>query len=240
MSTSKKTMRGALVFTVLGVAGVFLPSILGIDGFDGGFAISMISGFVALTALITALVFWRMSVNEKAIEQGENQLAHWTYSDEEWAKFTVIEHETNKKEKKMMFYIVTGFAVFFGVLFLIIDPESGKFVALAMVGLIVLIAFVAWYSIWSAHRRNLKQKGEVFISPMGVIMNGQFHAWNMMGARLEGVTLITDVAPKCLEFTYSQRGKNGRQNTSVRVPVPAAEEHHVDELVKKLEESVQK
>ncbi|MEI7741873.1 MAG: hypothetical protein WCJ29_05245, partial [bacterium] len=138
--TSSKISRVSFIVFLLGVAGVFAPSVLGMDGIDGGFALAMVSGFVALVAFITWLIFWRMSVRESRILSGDGVLARFSYSDEEWQKYTAYEHATDASNKKIIFYIISGFAVFFGVLFMFLDPEEGgPYVAAVMFGLIVLM-----------------------------------------------------------------------------------------------------
>ena len=234
LSISKKTAKISLVVSIISFIGIFIPELVGIDGFNGGFAISTFCIFIFISGVVTSLVFWRMSVKEDKIISGTNLIAHWTYSKEEWKKFTEVEFKTDKSYKNMLFYIILFFALFFGIIFYIFDPENGIYVFYVMIGLIVLMFFVAKYSIWSAHKSNLKSLGEVYISPDGVIVNGLFHAWNMIGAKLEDINYDEKSNPKFLEFEYSTIARYGRQSNYVRIPVPKSEEKNVDEIIKKI------
>jgi hypothetical protein len=122
---------------------IFVPESVDIDGFDGGFAISFASLAIALTAAIVGLMYLGLAGKLDTILRGEGILAHWTYTSEYWAEYTKKEYETEKSEKKGLFPIVSGFALFFGILFWVLDEEAGFIVFLIMIGLIALVAF-AW------------------------------------------------------------------------------------------------
>jgi len=232
MSNSKKYALISLIVSLAALVGIFVPSLAGIDGFDGGFAISAVCIVVFLTAFICAIVFWWMSRKEDKITHGEN-LAHWTYTDEEWTKFAQTERKMDASGKKILFFIILGFAVLCGVGFMIMDPENGIYVAYAMAGLVVLMGLVAWLSIRSASKK-LKHKGETYISKDGVLINGQMHAWSMLGSRLEGANYHQETDPKYIEFAYSFVARYGRQTVQVRVPVPKDKEADVAGIVSKL------
>jgi len=234
MSKSKKVAQISLIFVVLSLIGIFIPSIIGLDGFDGGFAISFICFFILLCSIVTAIIFWRMSISEEKIKQGKNLIAHWTYSNEEWQKFTKTDLKLDKSYKNMLFYIICGFSIFFGIAFYIYDPEDGIYVSYTMIGLIILMFFVSRYSIYSVNQSNLKNQGETYISTEGIIANGQFHSWKTLGASLENITYIDDTKPKLLEFEYSIIVRFGRQSSFVRIPVPKAEEKNVEAICQKI------
>jgi len=212
--------------------GVFLPSLIGMDGFDGGFAVSAACVAIFITAIICAGVFWWMAGKEKKIIQGEH-LAHWTYTDEEWTKFAKLERKMDASSKKILFFVIMGFAVFFGIFFVIMDPESGIYVAYAMAGLIVLMGLVAWLSIRSTSK-NLNRKSESYVTKDGVIANGTMHFWSMPGSRLESANYHQETDPKYIEFVYSFVARYGRQSNEVRVPIPKAGENDVAGLIAKL------
>jgi hypothetical protein len=230
-----KVVKISLIISILSFIGIFVPYYTPLGESSNSYAISAGLTFVFILAIVTTLVYRKMSIKETAVKSGDKLIAHWTYSDEEWNSFTEEEHKINSADKKMLFYIISGFAVFFGALFMIMDPESGIFVAGAMLGLIVIIAFTAFLSIYLAHRKNLKKKGEAYISIDGVIINGTFHAWKLFGAKFEGVTYVENVQPRYLEFTYSIIASHGRQNQSVRLPVPKKEEKSVQLIIETLE-----
>jgi hypothetical protein len=59
----------------------------------------------------------------------------------------------------------------------------------------------------------------------------------MMGARFESVTCNEVSSPKYLEFTYSIIARHGRQNITVRLPVPQKEEKNVQLIIQTLEKN---
>lgn len=234
IANSLKIARISIIFAFIFLIGIFIPIIIGLDGFDGGFAISFICFFLLLCSVITSIIFWRMSILEEKIKNGKNLIAHWTYSKAEWQDFTKTDLNLDKSYKNMLFYIICGFSIFFGIAFYIYDPEDGIYVTYVMLGLIVLMFFVSKYSIYSANQNNLKNQGETYISTEGVIANGQFHSWKTLGAQLENITYIDDTKPKLLEFEYSIIVRYGRQSSFVRIPVPKNEEKNVKEICEKI------
>lgn len=232
MTKTKKTAVISLVVGLLGVVGIFVPSLLGIDGFDGGFAIAAVCVVISLTAFICAVVFWWMSRKEDKLKNGEN-FAHWTYTDDEWQKFAQLEKGLDASYKKTLYVIIVVFAVLCGGGFWIMDPENGVYVAYAMLGLIVFMGLVAFISIKTS-AASLKRKGEAYISKDGVIMNGAFHAWSLVGSRFEDAAYHQENDPKYIEFTYSFVARYGRQTAQVRVPVPKEHEQDAAAVIAKV------
>lgn len=230
-SFSKKIAKIAVIVGTLALIGIFVPSIIGLEGFNGGFAVSTICFFIFLSAVVTAVIFWQMAKQEAKIVKGENLLVHWRYSEEEWKDFTKNEYKIDRGYKIMLLKIIIFFAFLFGIGFWIYDHENGIYVFYTMLGLIALITAVAYYSIYAACRRKLTHHGEVYISTDGVIINGQFHSWKIFGARLENVVYNIKTKPKYLEFEYSTIARYGRQSNYVRVPVPKNEEKNAPKII---------
>ena len=187
---------------------------------NGGFALSFLFGFLFLIALIVAFVYRSLAKQYNNIVSGQNVIVHWKYTDEEWQKFTQLDFEEDKQMKKTIFYIIAGFAVFFGILFPILDPDDGFVVTFIMLGLILMTGLVAFISIRLQHNKNKKNKGEAIISLNGILINNQLHSWNILGAKLENIIINEEQMP-IMEFTYSAPTKSGRSDYTVRVPIPA-------------------
>jgi len=80
------------------IFGIFAPSIFGIDGFNGGFALATFSLIAAITVLITAIMYQvRASVLDR-IFSGESLMAHWKYDPVEWRDYAEKEYTPSKKE----------------------------------------------------------------------------------------------------------------------------------------------
>jgi hypothetical protein len=205
---------------------IFVPELVGVDGFDGGFAISFISLFIALTALIVGFIFngWASKVTK--IQRGEGILAHWVYPPEFWAAYTAAEYREEKSEKKILFLIVTGFALFFGILFWLLDEEAGFWVFIVMLGLIGLCGFAWQFSAWSNYQSNRAAGAkEVFITREAVFLNNKLVTWKTAFTRFDDVSFEENRRVPVLVFEYMQySGRAGMQKYTTRVPVPPGQE----------------
>ena len=77
---------------VVGLFVIFLPGIIGLDGFDGGFALSILGGFIAMIAIIAMVIYLQMAGILDRITKKENILVYWKYTPEEWKIYTEHEH----------------------------------------------------------------------------------------------------------------------------------------------------
>jgi len=171
----RKTALASLVVSL--VAGVlfFSPGFLGIDGFDGGFAISFVSLLAAVIGIIVALYYFSLASKLDGILRGEGVLARWTYSPEFWREYTEKEYAEEKTEKKGLFIMVSVIALIVGFVFVLVDSEAGLFVFAVMLGLIGLVAFVWQFSSWYDHRQNVHGVREAIIARNAVYINKKFH-----------------------------------------------------------------
>lgn len=229
MSSIKNSKRGvanrALIFMVVGLFLMFGPINLGwIDGMNGGFALSIAGFLITLVFFITWIFFHKLARRQDAIISGKNLIVHWKYPVEEWLKYTEKEHTTDSKGKKTLFFIIAGFALFFGILFAIIDPENGIYVLYVMLGLILIIGITAFLSIRIAYNRNKNNSGEAIISKDGIYINKQLHVWGILSSSLENVILISDISPPVIEFSYTAKSARVDNFYSVRVPIPKGQE----------------
>ncbi|NLF89039.1 hypothetical protein GX563_09485 [Candidatus Bathyarchaeota archaeon] len=237
--SSNPPKRHATISFIIAVAAavmIFVPESVGIDGFNGGFAISFISIVIALTFGIVGFIFLGWASKVSGIQRGEGILAHWIYTPEFWAAYTEEEHQEEYSEKKGLFLIITAIALFFGVLFWVFDEEAGFFVFLVMLGLIGL-CFLAWqYSVWSNYRSNRSSGSkEVFITRDAIFMNNRLTTWKTALANFEDASFDANRRIPVLIFEYSQyTGRAGRQQYCTRVPVPPGQElaaRHVIEQI---------
>ena len=221
------------IVTALAVFVIFAPNIFGMDDLNGGFAISALSLIVAVTGIIVTIIYALQARLLDRILKGDNLLAHWTYSPEEWNQYAEKEFQTEKKENRFLFYMVAGIALFFGILFFAFDREGGLWVLISMLCLIALIAFVAWFAAWYNYHQNKKYLGEAYITRDAVYLNRQLHTWHGLGARLESVVLAEKGSRQIVAFTYSAPNRMGRQEYTVRVPVPEGQGKAAEKLSQK-------
>lgn len=232
MELKKKSRSKTLLWiAILSFVAVFLPvNVFGMDGMNGGFALSVGFGFISLVFFISAWVYARLDKEYNRIARGENVIARWQYTDEEWQAYTMLDYNQDKAGKKGLFYMIAGFCLFFGILFPILDHENGIYVTYVMLGLIAIIALTAWLSVRSQHHRNLNIKGEAIITQKSVILNGKLHTWAVLGNRLEQLKLVENTFPRVMEIEYSYPNRGQRGTATVRIPVPQGKEKEAEEV----------
>lgn len=223
-----------LIITIAAVAMLFIPEILGIEGMNGGFAISFASFFVLIMGIIVVIVYNRLASRLDKILSGENLLVHWTYTPQMWSEYAEKEYGLEKTGTKGLFIVVSAFALFFGILFWMIDPENGIYVFLSMLGLIAIIEFTRLFSTWYYYRQNVKYLGEAYIARDGVYLNRQLHTWNFLTSRIKKVDLQNDKGLLLLSITYWAWTMTFGQEYTVRIPVPPGQEEKAKEIVSQL------
>jgi hypothetical protein len=215
---------------ILFLVGIFMPSIFGVDGMDGGFALSVGFGFLMMVSIVTAAVYGALAKEQDRILSGRAILAHWSYTQKEWNAFQKDEHVRVGEDKKYLFYIIAGWAIFFGILFPILDPEAGWYVTYTMLGLIVLIWVVMKISIYRG-RKALETPSDVYISRFGVYFAGVMFSWRMTATKLTNVKYVKDKDCDFIGFEYL----SGRSSGIIRVPVPAGKINEAKKIVEALE-----
>lgn len=227
----KKVVIGALIAAFVGLFLMFGPIGFGwLDGFGGGFALAAFGLLIMIASIVTAILFFKLSKSYDRILTDKNILARWTYSDAEWRAYTEADYKIDRKNRWTLVGIISAFAIFFGIVFAIVDPEAGIYVLYTMLGLIALVSLTAFLTSQQNYRRNVKHKGETLIASDGIILNGQLNAWNVIGSRLERVEYM-DETPPMVEFEYSAPSRSGRDSYTVRVPIPAGQEKSARDIV---------
>ena len=220
------------IITVLSILGIFAPEIFGIEGMNGGFAISFVCIFLAITGVIIIVIYGGRARLLSRILSGENILVHWKYSPEEWRKYTEKEYKEEKQVKKGLAFVISGIALLMGIIFFLADHENGIWVLVVMLALIAVIAFTAWFTSWYNYRQNKKYLGETYITEDAVYINRQLHTWRGLGARLDSVDVNRGASQLLLQFVYSAPTRTGMQEYTVRIPVPKGQEEAAEKIFK--------
>jgi hypothetical protein len=232
-----QTIVAWVIITALAIFGIFAPSLFGMDGFKGGYAISFVSFFMVIAGIIVIVIYSGRARAVSRILKSDNVLAHWTYEPAEWNEYAEKQYVEEKKEKKVLFYIIAAWALFFGILFFLIDNESGLWVLVMMLILIAVIAFTAWFTAWYNYRENKKYLGETYITEDAVYINRQLHTWRGLGAKLESANLDQHKAHALLTLVYSAPTRTGFQDYTVRIPVPRGKEAEAEQISQKLQQN---
>jgi hypothetical protein len=229
----KTVMLGFLIVAV-GLTMIFGPSFVGIDGFEGGFAISFIGIFVTILGSVVAGVYFQQANILSGILHGEGLLVHWTFDDQTWKKYTRKEYAEEISEKKGLFVIVSVFALFFGFLFWFLDNEAGFIVFLVMLGLIAMVGFGWRFSAWYYREQNERGVKEAYIARSGVFMNRRLYTWRLFSAKLLGVETKSNGGLSFLKFSYTAFTVPGPQTFTIKVPIPIGQEEAAKTVVLQL------
>jgi MFS family permease len=229
-----KTVMLGLFVTAVGIAMIFGPGLAGMDGFEGGFAISFIGIMVTILGAIIAALYLQQASILNGILRGEGLLAHWTYGPEMWKEYTQKEYAEEISEKKGLFVIVSAIALFFGFVFWFFDNEAGFFVFLVMLGLIGLVGFTWRFSAWYSRRQNERGIKEAYIARSGVYMNRRLYTWRLLSAKLLGVEIANIRGLLVLKFSFTAFTIPGPQTYTVRVPIPPGQEEAAKTIMHQL------
>jgi hypothetical protein len=220
------------VITAVSILIIFLPGVIGLKGFDGGFAVSFVGFFLVIIGLIVAIIYMRRASTLDNIFKGTDLLAHWTYPQEQWLEYAQQEYKREKASKTTLFWVIAVISVLVGLGFFLFDHKAGLAVLLGMLALIAIIALAAWFTTWYNYRQNLKYLGETYITPNAVYLNRQLHIWKSLGSWLESVE-IKDTTNPYLEFKYMALTRTVVQEYNVNVPIPRGKEQEAREILGK-------
>lgn len=218
--------RGAFVAMIFFIIGIFAPvKLFGIDGMKSGFALGMISLFFAIGAAVTWLVFLRRAKMLDAFLHGRDIIARWEVPPEIWSKHVAADLVEERRDKKRLFLITAVWMVVIGGGFLIKDFEAGLWVAAILLGVLAILAPLAfWYPARRA-RRLLMNTAPVIIGRRGAYVGGELHDWRLIGSFLSDVELDEAADPKLLRIGYFYvTGKGAPMPVEIRIPVPAGKE----------------
>ena len=214
----------AIIFMVLFVASViliFIPTIIGMDGMNGGFALSFVAIFLSISFIITSVVFFVMAKKFDAAFTKSDLILHWVYEKSEWMRFSEKEFVVQKGEKRALFILITAISFVILVVFSIVVRDSWRIMVILFFGLTALLAFVAFMVPKIQYANFKKTTPEVYIASGCVYLTGEFHCWSTLGAALEDAGLDNDNMQ--INITYSYPTRTGRSQTTVRIPLPLRE-----------------
>lgn len=209
---------------------IFLPSLVGLDGFDGGFAISFVAGFMVIMAIVVISVYHSRANQFNLLLHGEGRIAEWSYSPEEWMRFVEKDFEEEKRLKRTLFFLVAGIALLIGIIFAWASMDL-IFIPIIL-GIIAVVAIPAFLAPRFRYRKLMHSPARVLIARNGVVVGKVFHLWVKLGASLDRVTLDYESEPHLIEFTYSMPSRHGRQEGVARVPVPYGRTEEAENVVR--------
>jgi len=232
--------RNGFIWSSIGLLGIFiifLPGIIGLDGFDGGFALSAGGVFVAMMGIIAAVIYFRMGKILDNSLKPENVLAHWTYSLEQWKLYTEKDYKEDKAGKSGLFFLISAIAVVVGIIFWLIVRDDVLIILFIILGIIAVAGISAALSIFISHRKNMAGVGEAYITLNSLYLNNQLHIWQGIGNRLEKIFYEDSRKLPMIKLEYSAPNRGMRNYYTVRVPVPPGEENNAKTIVEQIKEA---
>jgi hypothetical protein len=225
----RRTAVIAWLLTAVFTFGIFAPSIFGMDGFDGGFALAAFSLIAAITTLIVSIMYQGRASALDRILSSKDLLAHWKYDPVEWQDYAEKEYVRAKQDKWNMFKLVAIISAVVGIGFVIFARDSGWIVLCVLGGVLLLIVFVIITTTRYDYMINRKYVGEAYITADGIYLNRQLHMFRGWGARLDSIGY--DEKDKFLSFVYSVPSRTGRNDYNLRVPVPSGKEKEAEKVL---------
>jgi len=217
-NSQQRVVNTWIILFLVFVFCIFLPSIIGLDGFEGGFAMSFIAGFMAIMSIVIIFIYRSRARYLAKILSGEGRIAVWQYSQDEWLRFIEADFKEEKKSKKVLFLIVAAISVVVGIILMIsVQDVLALLIALGIIPIVAIPAF------WAPRYRFNKLKNsepKALIAEKGVVVGKMFHLWVSLGASLDQVVINMDETPHIIEFTYSMPTRTGRQVEVARIPIP--------------------
>ncbi|WP_412852115.1 hypothetical protein [Ectothiorhodospira shaposhnikovii] len=213
---------------------------------DAVYALIVIGGMLALTGLVTALIFGRQYAWLRRLMAGEGLLAHWQLAPEHWRDFVQRDMRRSRGEKLARLVMVAVMAVVVGLGFVLFAPDrgAGLVVAGVLTGMVLLLALIVLLMPLWTRRRLLQALPQVWLGLEGVCIGHQAHHWSGLGSRLESARLQRGKQgrPARIELTYSGlRGVSSgrgvyvyRDQQNVVVPVPPGKEAEAEGVIARL------
>jgi type II secretory pathway pseudopilin PulG len=229
---SRRTAKIWAGIAVLGIIVVFIPWMIGLDGDDGGFALSFLGVFIVLVGIIAAIIYHRLARALDRITRDENILAHWTYSPAEWQEYTEKEQIEDAADRKKLFIMIAVITVLVGLILWAIMREHPEIILFIVLGIIAITGLTAFITARANYRQNKNCQGEARISLDGVSLGRQLHLWKGIGNSLESVVYDdADPSRPRLIFEYSSPARQGRNYYTARVPVPPGQAEAAKKIV---------
>jgi hypothetical protein len=236
INTAKRTLFVWILLTIAFIFGVFAPSIFGMDGFNGGFALSFACIILAITGVIVIFMYWGRARAGDSMLSGDNTLAHWKYLPGEWNDYSEKDFRMDKSAKWGLYRLVMVITAVVVVGFWLFHRDSGGLMLGMFIGLGLLLGSVILLSTNYDHWQNTRYQGEVYITRDGAYVGRKLHLWKGWGATLDEVCY--DEPNRLLLLTYSMPSRTGRDSATARILVPQGQEKQVHEIVAELEKGV--
>jgi len=181
--------------------------------------VSFIALCSLITSLIVALMYNNRSKKMKSLLNQSMLLVSWNM-DREMKEIYVAEFRREiYSRSKMLLWVISGFFLFFVVLFLFIVKDDWP-VFVGIMGSAYLIVLIAGLSAPPYYTsRNRRGDGHVLIGAKYIYINGYFHNWDFP---LSGLSSIQPIEKpfRGIELIYFYTVRRNVQTQEIRIPIP--------------------
>jgi hypothetical protein len=213
-----KAARNSLIVAALSAVLMVVPFYEG-NPLSDLWGISFIALCSLITSLIVALMFGKRSKKMKSLLDQSELLAGWDM-DREMKDIYVAEFRREiYARSKMLLRVISGFFLFFTVLFLFIVKDDWP-VFVGIMGSAYLVILIAGLSAPPYYTsRNRRGDGHVLIGAKYIYINGYFHNWDFPLSGLSSVKPI-DKPFRGIELIYFFTVRRNVQTQEIRIPTP--------------------
>ena len=213
-----KAARNSLIVAAFSAVLMVLPFYEG-NLLSDLWGISFIALCSLITALIVALMFGKRSKKMKSLLDKSELLAGWDM-DQQMKEIYVAEFRREiYSRSKMLLWVISGFFLFFTVLFLFIVKDDWP-VFVGIMGSAYLVILIAGLSAPPYYTsRNKNADGHVLIGAKYIYINGYFHNWDFPLSGLSSIQPI-DKPFRGIELIYFFTVRRNVQTQEIRIPVP--------------------
>lgn len=197
-----------------------------IDGMAGGYAIALVSFFIAVSGIAVAgLFFFRARIMED-IQNSNQILAHWVYSSDMAQESAHREYGEYVERNRAMFILIGGMLIVTALIFIIFVEDGGLITGAFLLAFTVVLFIISRITPRFELNRALKTPHEAYIARNGIIYEGAVYPFQSLMMGMYDVSLQKGRGKKnaSLIFSFTQLvGLYVIQAFDITVPIPDGE-----------------
>lgn len=218
----KRIVRRALWAALIFLSLIFFVIGGDYDMYDGGAAVVFVSFFLLLSSLAAYVILRRHYAPLYELVKGKSLLASWSISREQWQAYVQEQYQVDKAKALGLWFVVLFFVVLIsaGLVLFTGFEEDALATAAFLFAFVLALGLFAWLSVVLAQRRRLGGgNSEVYLLKQGLYMQGEWHTWVQMGARLVDIRVAAQ-NKDFLYLCYETLQRVGYVKQEVLVPLP--------------------
>ena len=206
-----------------------------IEGFGGGFALMFISFFLFISSLnIAGIIFYPRAKVFNAVVTDSKLLAHWTYDPALYSRIIEREYEEHKNRNTALLIITDGMLIFLALFFIIFIQDGGFETGLTLLGIAILLFFVAKLAPGFIRDRKEKMPPEAWISTKGLVYEGTVYPYSGFLLGITGVSYLERTEPVLIFSFHQLTGAKIYETFKITIPVPKGEEEKAKKIPSQL------